>query len=54
MTVAYKIVKFSIIAKNSCCDIRDKMKMFPLTKKFIEKINNSQTKRVRDLKFYLT
>ena len=46
---AYKICKFSIV-KNSCCDVIVNMKMFPFVKLFIEIINNSQTKRVRDLK----
>ena len=50
MTAAYKILKFSIV-KNSCCDVIVKMKMFPFAKLFIEIIDNSQTKRVRGLKF---
>ena len=37
--------------KNSCCDVIVKMKMFPFAKLFIEIIDNSQTKRVRGLKF---
>ena len=49
MTAAYKIFRFSIV-KNSCCDVIVKMKMFPFSKLFIEIIDNSQTKRVRDLK----
>ena len=49
MTAAYKIFNFSIV-KNSCCDVIVDMKMFPFAKLFIEIIDNSQTKRVRDLK----
>ena len=49
MTAAYKIFRFSIL-KNSCCDVIVKMKMFPFAKLFIEIIDNSQSKRVRDLK----
>ena len=36
--------------KNSGCDVIVKMKMFPFSKLFIEIIDNSQTKRVRDFK----
>ena len=32
------------------CDVIFKMKLFPFAKLFIEIIDNSQTKRVRDLK----
>ena len=49
MTAAYKIFKFSIV-KNSCCDVIVELKKFPFAKLFIEIIDNSQTKRVRDLK----
>ena len=49
MTAAYKIFNFSIL-KNSCCDVIVDMKMFPFAKLFIEIIDNSQAKGVRDLK----
>ena len=49
MTAAYKIFNF-LIVKNSSCDVIVDMKMFPFAKLFIEIIDNSQTKRVRDLK----
>ena len=49
MTAAYKIFKFSSVKKSSCDVIVD-MKMFLFAKLFIEIIDNSQTKRVRDLK----
>ena len=49
MTAAYKIFKFSIV-KNSFCDVIVEIKKFPFAKLFIEIIDNSQTKRVRDLK----
>ena len=49
MTAANKISTFSIV-KNSCCDVIVSMKMLPFAKLFIEIIDNSQTKRARDLK----
>ena len=49
MTAAYKIFKFSIV-KNSSCDVIVELKKFLFAKLFIEIIDNSQTKRVRDLK----
>ena len=50
MTAAYEIFKFSIV-KNNSCDVTGKKKMFPFAKLSIKIIDNSQTKRVRDLKF---
>ena len=49
MTAELKILKFSIV-KNGCCGVIVYMKMFPFAKLFIEIIDNSQTKRVGDLK----
>ena len=49
MTATYKIFKFSIV-KNNCCDVIVNMKMFSFANIFIEIIDNSQTKRVGDLK----